>query len=74
MSRSEALKAMKEPVYPKDLLEEDRQYAIKKLDLDEKSFENIMALPKKTFLDYKNNHDVFTVAKKLVNSSRRLIG
>jgi N-acetyl sugar amidotransferase len=74
MSRSEALEAMKEPVYPKDLLEEDREYAIKKLDLDEKSFEDIMALPKKTFLDYKNNRDVFTVAKRLVNSSRRLIG
>jgi N-acetyl sugar amidotransferase len=74
MSRPEALEAMKDPVYPKDLLEEDRKYAIKKLNLDETSFEDIMALPKKTFLDYKNNRDVFTLAKRLVNSSRRLIG
>jgi N-acetyl sugar amidotransferase len=74
MSRSEALEAMKEPVYPKDLLEQDREYAIKKLNLDEKSFEDIVALPKKTFLDYKNNRDVFALAKRLVNSSRRLIG
>jgi N-acetyl sugar amidotransferase len=74
MSRAEALEAMKEPVYPKDLLEEDRGYAIKKLDLDEKSFEGIIASPKKTFLDYKNNRDVFTLAKRLVNSSRQLIG
>jgi N-acetyl sugar amidotransferase len=74
MSRPEALEAMKEEVYPKDLLDQDREYAIKKLNLDEKSFENIMASPKKTFLDYKNNRDVFTFAKGLVNSSRRLIG
>jgi N-acetyl sugar amidotransferase len=74
MGRSEALEAMKEPVYPKDLLEEDREYAIKKLNLDQRSFEDIMTLPKKTFLDYKNNREVFTLAKRLVNSSRRLIG
>jgi N-acetyl sugar amidotransferase len=74
MSRSEALQAMKEPVYPKELLEQDREYAIKKLNLDEKSFEEIMALPTRTFLDYKNNRDVFTLAKKMLNSSRRLIG
>jgi hypothetical protein len=65
---------MQEPVYPADLLQQDREYAIKKLDLDEKSFEAIMALPRKTFLDYRNNRDVFTLAKRLVNSSRRLIG
>ena len=74
MGRPEALEAMKEEVYPKDLLNQDREYAVKKLNLDEKSFENIMASPKKTFLDYKNNRDVFTFAKGLVNSSRRLIG
>ena len=74
MTRLEALDAMKAPVYPSDLLEEDRQYAIKKLDLDTRSFEEIMALPRKTFLDYKNNRNVFALAKKLVNSSRRLIG
>ncbi len=74
MMRSEALDAMKAPAYPDDLLEEDRQYAIKKLNLDARSFEEIMALPRKTFLDYKNNRNVFVLAKKLVNSSRRLIG
>jgi N-acetyl sugar amidotransferase len=74
MSRPEALEAMREPVYPEKLLEEDREYAIKKLGLDESSFGEIMAAPNKTFLDYRNNHDVFTLAKRLVNSSRRLIG
>jgi N-acetyl sugar amidotransferase len=74
MSRSEALEAMKLPVYPPDLLEQDREYAIKKLGLDEKSFADIMAAPRRTFLDYRNSHGVFALAKRLVNSSRRLIG
>jgi N-acetyl sugar amidotransferase len=74
MTRPEAVEAMKAPVYPADLLEEDRQYVIKKLNLDAQQFEEIMTLPRKTFLDYKNNRDVFTFAKRLVNSSRRLIG
>jgi N-acetyl sugar amidotransferase len=74
MSRQEALEAMKAPVYPDDLLEQDRQYAIKKLGLDEASFGGIMALPRRTFLDYRNNHAIFTLAKRIVNSSRHLIG
>ncbi|KQT11094.1 ExsB family protein [Bradyrhizobium sp. Leaf396] len=74
MSRAEALKAMQAPVYPADLLEEDRQYALKKLDLSEAEFAEIMASPRKTFLEYRNNHSLFKLAKKLVNSSRQLIG
>jgi len=74
MTRPDAVEAMKAPVYPADLLEEDRQYVIKKLNLDAQQFEEIMALPRKTFLDYKNNREVFAFAKRLVNSSRRLIG
>lgn len=74
MTRPDAVEAMKAPVYPADLLEEDRQYVIKKLNLDAQQFEAIMTLPRKTFLDYKNNRDVFAFAKRLVNSSRRLIG
>lgn len=74
MTRAEALEAMKAPVYPADLLEEDRQYVLKKLELDEASFAEIMTAPRRTFLDYRTNHRLFEFAKKLVNSSRRLIG
>jgi N-acetyl sugar amidotransferase len=74
MTRPEALEAMRAPVYPEELLEEDRQYAAKKLNLDEASFAGVMALPTRTFLDYRTNHSVFALAKRLVNSSRRLIG
>jgi N-acetyl sugar amidotransferase len=74
MSREEALEAMKAPVYPAQLLEEDRQYALKKLELDEAAFAKIMAAPRRTFLDYQTSHGLFELAKKLVNSSRQLIG
>ena len=74
MSRDEALEAMKAPVYPADLLEEDRQYVLKKLELDEASFAQIMAAPRRTFLDYRTSHRLFEFAKTIVNSSRQLIG
>jgi len=74
MSRAEALEAMKAPVYPADLLEEDRQYALKKLELDEAAFAEIMGAPRRTFLDYRTSHRLFELAKKVVNSSRQLIG
>jgi hypothetical protein len=74
MSRWEALEAMKAPVYPADLLEEDRQYALKKLELDEASFAQIMVSSRRTFQDYRNSHRMFELAKGLVNSSRHLIG
>ena len=74
MTRAEALEAMKEPTYPKKLLDQDREYTIKKLNLDGGAFEEIMALPRKTFLDYRNNRDVFNLAKRVVNTSRQLIG
>lgn len=74
MSRDEALEAMKAPVYPADLLEEDRQYVLKKLELNEAAFGEIMTAPRRTFLDYRNNHSLFEMAKKFVNSSRKLIG
>ena len=57
-----------------DLLEEDRQYALKKLELDEAAFAEIMGAPRRTFLDYRTSHRLFELAKKVVNSSRQLIG
>lgn len=74
MTREEAQVAMREPVYPEKLLEEDREYTIKKLGLNEAEFNAIMTAPNKTFLDYKTSHGLFEHAKKIVNASRRWIG
>lgn len=74
MTREQALQEMKQPVYPEKLLQEDRSYSIKKLGMTEGEFETIMALPRRTFFDYKTSHARFERAKKLLNSGRRLIG
>lgn len=74
MTRDEALASMREPVYPEKLLQDDREYTIKKLGLTEAEFDAIMHAPNRTFVDYKTSHGFFEQAKKVVNASRRWIG
>lgn len=74
MTREQALEMMDEPVYPENLLIEDRAYVIKKLQMSEQEFEGIMNAPTLTFESYRTNHNVFERAKKLVNATRKYIG
>lgn len=74
MTREQALEMMNEPVYPENLLLEDRAYVIKKLQMSEQEFEEIMNAPMLTFESYRTNHDMFERAKKLVNATRKYIG
>jgi hypothetical protein len=74
MTRDEAIAAMLQPVYPEHMLEEDREYTIKKLGMSEESFEAMMQAPCKTFEDYPNSHGFFEFAKKVVNATRQYIG
>lgn len=74
MTREQALALMQEPVYPAKLLEQDREYAIKKLQFTEEQFAEIMAVPRKTFLDYRTSHRLFAWAKSLLNTARQYIG
>jgi N-acetyl sugar amidotransferase len=72
MTRAEALEKIKSEPYPEDLMMEDREYVIKKLSLTENEFNDIMNLPKKTFMDYPNNyelkHKLKTIARLFTNS------
>jgi N-acetyl sugar amidotransferase len=52
MTREQALEALKEPPYPLEMQEADREYVIKKFGITEEEFERIMNLPKKTIYDY----------------------
>lgn len=74
LTREDALKLMKDPVYPSNLLAQDKAYVIKKLQLKEKEFNEIMNAPTKTFEQYRTSHRLFQLAKKLVNATRRYIG
>ncbi|MCW5632662.1 MAG: N-acetyl sugar amidotransferase [Rubrivivax sp.] len=74
MTREQALAALQEPVHPERALLEDRDYSIKKLGLDVEEFERIMASPNRTFHDYRTSRGWFAIAKRVLNSGRRLIG
>ena len=74
MTRERATELIKEPAYDEQLLEQDREYAIKKLGLSRNVFDTIMSAPNKSFLAYRTNHGVFEFAKKLVNATRGRIG
>ena len=74
LTRDEALVAIEQPVAPKDVLEADLKYTLKKLGLSAEQFDAILVSPNKTFLGYKNSKWIFELAKKLVNASRRFIG
>jgi N-acetyl sugar amidotransferase len=52
ITRNQALDAIKEPICPPDLLRQDKEFVIKKLGLTEAEFDEIMALPPRTFKDY----------------------
>lgn len=67
VTREFAEEAIKNPTYAPELQAEDREYAIKKFDITDKQFEDIMQAPVKTFLDYKTYYDVFEFAKKVKN-------
>lgn len=52
ITREEALKEIAKELYSPEDLNRDKEYILKKLDLTEKIFEEIMSAPRKTFWDY----------------------
>jgi N-acetyl sugar amidotransferase len=70
LTREEALEEIREPPYPADLAERDRKYVIKKLGLSENEFEELMALPRRTFRDYPNNFTAVQRLRTLANYMR----
>ncbi len=51
-TRESALKELDKPTYQPSMQEEDREYVVKKLGLNDDEFEAILNAPKKTFWDY----------------------
>jgi len=52
VTRSAALQDLSNEPYPLNTQMEDKTYVIKKFNIDEKEFERIMKLPKRSFWDY----------------------
>lgn len=64
MTREEALEQLSKPPYDPDLMEEDKAYVAKKLEISTEEFENIIAGKNKTPLDYKNTYWLIKLAVK----------
>ncbi|MCX6641975.1 MAG: hypothetical protein NTV15_01110 [Candidatus Bathyarchaeota archaeon] len=52
VTRAKALEELNNDPYPAALMREDKEFVAKKFELTEEEFDNIMALPRKSFYDY----------------------
>jgi hypothetical protein len=55
ITKAEALAELEQPVYPNGTLEQDKEYVLKKFDLSEKEFSEIMKLPVRPHQDFKTD-------------------
>jgi len=75
ITRDEALKEIKEPPQPLELLEEDKEFVIKKLGFSQGEFNQIMTAPPRPYSDYPNGDKLWRRFSVLVNFARnRVIG
>jgi len=74
MTRQQALEHLQTPTLPSDRVREDRTYVIKKLGISEHDFDSIMALPKKTFLNYRTRYGLTEKLKKMGPIRATLLG
>jgi N-acetyl sugar amidotransferase len=54
ITRDEALRDLAQPPAPRELMEQDRAYVLKKLGLSDAEFESILKAPNRTHADYPN--------------------
>lgn len=71
ISRDYALDMMKHPAYDKDLMERDREYIIKKLDMSNEEFDRIWKQENKHYWDYPSYMPLFQKYLKLSSTILR---
>lgn len=59
MTREQALEEIKKPIYPENLLEEDKRFVLKKFTLSQEAFDKLLHLPPKKHTDYPSNYVLF---------------
>jgi hypothetical protein len=65
MKREEALdKIQNQPPYPPEKVKEDMDYVMKKLEISEKEFNQIISQPPKLFLDYPTQYPLFKALRE----------
>ena len=70
ITREQALEELAKPVYPEGMLEEDKTFVLKKLDLSQEAFDSIMKAPTKTYRDYPNQSAMLGLLKSQLNKLR----
>ncbi|MDO8749582.1 MAG: N-acetyl sugar amidotransferase [Dehalococcoidia bacterium] len=71
MNREDALEEMEKASYPADMLTEDKPFVLKKLGLSAEEFEQVLALPSRSFRDYPNNYFWIRNLRGLVDLAKR---
>ena len=72
ISRNEALEILKQPIADGKLMEDDKEYLLKKFGITSNDFEEIMNKPIKSILDYPNNHVLEMKFRKLLHKLRSM--
>ena len=72
ISRDEALEELRKPAADLDLIRTDKEFVLKKLNLSNDEFENIMNYPVKSIYDYPNNHKLEMIFRKYINKLRKV--
>ena len=72
MTREEALAEMEKELYSSEQLKKEKEYVLKKFELHEEEFENIMSSPPKSFKDYPSYKNHPLIKNKLAMSVYRL--
>lgn len=71
ITREQALEQLKQPTADPKLMEEDKEYLIKKLDITPEKFDEIMNAPVKSILDYPNHHVWEMKFRRMLNKLRK---
>lgn len=71
ITREQAFSLLDAPICDPDLMQQDKEYVIKKLGITVQEFEEIMSAPTKTFLDYPNSYSSIEQAKKVKSWLKR---
>jgi N-acetyl sugar amidotransferase len=71
ITRDEALSKMQEKIDYEQVYGEDKEFVAKKLGLTSDTFDKIISLPEKTFLDYPSNYQLYQHLRKLKAIAQR---
>tara|TARA_X000000950_G_scaffold229307_1_gene277112 strand:- start:14546 stop:15646 length:1101 start_codon:yes stop_codon:yes gene_type:complete len=74
MNRAEAISLLEETSYDETAISQEIEFVANKLRISIEDFMEFMALPKKTYLDYKNQRQLYKIGSTLMRSLRLEIG